>query len=168
MNEKIRNSNGFTLIELLVVVSLFGLIFTSAIGVFVMIIKNKEKTDEMINIRREVGEGMSVITREIINARGLNFSGDWGGCDNGEESNSIMIRNAEGVDVTIGANPEGNITANNSRVIINGGLVDIEDLSFSCEKGSLGNRYAIEFLLRINNNGIEEDYVTWAVVRNEI
>ena len=75
---------------------------------------------------------------------------------------------------------DGDIKAND-RVLIDDEIITFsvdanKDLGFSCQKNVLGNRYAIEFSINIDNNeeGEESDptkieiYKTYAVIRNEI
>ena len=176
MSKNIKNNQGFTLIELLIVMSLFGLIFVSLMGTFTMIIKNKEQAERIVNTRRQVGDGMAIMTREIINARALDFgSGDWGRCGDGDTSNSINIRNQAGQTVTISYDStDNNIVidqAGSERVIILGDLVGLQSPSslFTCETGTERGRYAIEVSLEIvDNNSNSETYKSWAVIRNQI
>jgi len=159
-----NKEKGFTLIELLIVITLFGMMFAGATGVFSMMIKNKERVDEILDIRRQVGDSLAVINREIVNARGINFDGDWGSCDDGV--NDIEIRNVEGQEIELGLSG-GNIIAGD-RVLLNRADIDINEVEFICEQSSTNGRYGLEFYITIDNNGVSETFRTFAVVRNEI
>lgn len=170
MNQK---NKGFTLIETIVTISLFGITIAGAMGLFGMVIKNKLQTEKKIKVRRQIGEVLSRVGREIINAQDFNREDfvedpddtDWMEIDSGK---IFSFQNKDNIGTTILCDNTNKTIEMGNEILLDGiqlGLTADQDIVCKFRYRTNNEKYGLEFSMDL---GQDNKYKTYAVIRNII
>lgn len=152
-----RLEYGFTLIELLIVITLFALVAAGGSGMFISLIRNNQKSQTLLSLKREGDTAITAINREVTWAKGVSIPANASDCVEGESYSSITFQNVDDVDVTVscteGDSGAGSIilskNSNNTNLINSDLGFDIKDCNLKCYS-NLG-RYSVGLSFTLAN-----------------
>jgi len=124
--------NGFSLIETLVSVSIMALLSLTLIAIFLATIKGGIKAQKVQMVHQQGDFALSVMSKTARNSQTA---------DCGEEGTYLLLKTDLGnVAYSVGSDESVDRIASNSGEFLTSNLVNVEDLSFICHGGDLGNQ----------------------------
>lgn len=136
---------GFSLIEVLVVLSVFALIAVIASQVLFPVFRGGGKTGAAIIVKQNGNYAVSVIQRELYNARQVSEC----------TQNEVRYFNADGQSVLLSCTPSGGISLGGSRSLTSA-EVEVESCTVACSPPPI-TEVIIDFRLKKSGaTGVEE------------
>lgn len=155
MKFKSKKEKGFTIVELLVAMSVFAVLLTVAVGVFVRVIRTQRNLVHRMNINNNAGSVLEQITRDL--RTGYNFCPvDF---ENGEkcdliETNSLVFTNRNGDSINYSL---VNKAVKKDGIQLTASDVEINRLKFIIRQDNVCDPWRITILMGVGSNKVEQD-----------
>jgi prepilin-type N-terminal cleavage/methylation domain-containing protein len=158
-------NRGFSLIELLVVVGLLAMVMAGISGLLAIIVKNNQKAEKLLALRKEGNTAVDSINRALTSGRSI-ITPTCVTVSGMEEGDILEIGYLDGTTVEILCNPTTSIlSVDGTNLIGDNSQSTIEDCTFECININNNNQFSFALTLSVGES--QEAFSAKTVMRNK-